>query len=147
MRIAVDFDGTIVEHQYPDIGKELLFAIETLKELQKQKHQVILWTYRSGQELEDALEFCRARGLEFYAANKNYPEEQWDPDVPRKIQADVYIDDRNLGGFPGWSEVWQMLNPLEDDPRKQIRKLPRTRRSLFKRLFKRNDNRNQQTMP
>ncbi len=137
MRIAVDFDGTIVEHQYPDIGKELLFAFETLKELQKQDHQLILWTYRSGKELEEAMEFCRERGVEFYAANKNYPEEQWDPDSPRKIQADVYIDDRNLGGFPGWSEVWQMLNPLEDDPKKQMKQLPKTGKSFFRRLFNR----------
>jgi len=137
MRIAVDFDGTIVEHQYPKIGKELLFAFETLKELQKQKHQLILWTYRSGKELEEAVEFCRERGIEFYAANKNYPEEQWDPDLPRKLQADVYIDDRNIGGFPGWSEVWQMLNPLEDDPKKQMKKLPKTRKGFFRRLFNR----------
>ena len=136
MRIAVDFDGTIVEHQYPDIGKELLFAFETLKELQKQGHQLILWTYRSGKELEEAVEFCRERGIEFYAVNKNYPEEQWDPDSPRKLQADIYIDDRNLGGFPGWSEVWQMLNPLEDDPKKQMKQLPKTRRNFFRRLFK-----------
>ena len=46
LRIAVDFDGTIVEHQYPAIGKELLFAFETLRQLQKQGHQLILWTYR-----------------------------------------------------------------------------------------------------
>ena len=57
MKIAVDFDGTIVEHKYPAIGKELLFAIETLKELQRQKHQLILWTYRSGKELDEAVDF------------------------------------------------------------------------------------------
>lgn len=138
MRIAVDFDGTIVEHRYPEIGREQLFAFETLKELQKQDHQLILWTYRSGEELEQALAFCRERGLEFYAANRNYPEEKWEEDVPRKIQADVYIDDRNLGGFPGWSEVWQILNPLEEDPDKQIRQLRKVRSGLLNRLFKRN---------
>ena len=73
MIIAIDFDGTIVEHNYPDIGKEMLFAFETMKELQKQRHQLILWTYRSGKELEEAVEFCRGRGVEFYAVNKSYP--------------------------------------------------------------------------
>jgi hypothetical protein len=139
MRIAIDFDGTIVEHMYPAIGKEMLFAFDTMKELQKQKHQLILWTYRSGKELEEAVEFCRENGVEFYAVNKNYPEEQWDGSASRKIQADVYIDDLNLGGFPGWSAVWQMLNPVDDDPEKQIRQLPKKRRNFFSRLFSGNN--------
>lgn len=110
MTIAVDFDGTIVEHRYPAIGKERTFAIHTLKMLQKQGHQLILWTYRSGSELDEAVEYCRSKGLEFYAVNKNYPEEEYDDSISRKIIADVYIDDRNVGGFPGWGEIWHMLN-------------------------------------
>jgi hydroxymethylpyrimidine pyrophosphatase-like HAD family hydrolase len=109
MKIAVDFDGTIVEHKYPAIGEELLFAIETLKELQKQQHQLILWTFRSGKELEEAVEYCRQRGIDFYAVNKNYPEEIYDESISHKINADVYIDDRNLGGFPGWSIAFEMI--------------------------------------
>ena len=54
LKIAIDFDGTIVEHKYPEIGKEILFAFETIKALQKQKHQLILWTFRSGRELDEA---------------------------------------------------------------------------------------------
>jgi hydroxymethylpyrimidine pyrophosphatase-like HAD family hydrolase len=118
IKIAVDFDGTIVEDGYPDIGKPMLFAFETLRELQKQKHQLILWTYRSGAELEAAVEFCRENGIEFYAVNNSYPEEIYDTGYSRKIHAHVFIDDRNLGGFPGWSKVWQMLNNgnnAEDD--------------------------------
>lgn len=109
--IAVDFDGTIVEHAYPKIGKPKLFAFETLKQLQKQGYRLILWTYRAGKELDEAVEFCRNNGIEFYAVNKNYPEEDFDSGISRKINADIYIDDRNLGGFPGWSEVWKILNP------------------------------------
>ena len=75
MIIAVDFDGTIVEQNYPKIGKEISFAIETLKMLQGKGHRLILWTYRAGRQLDDALEFCSSHGLEFYAVNKNYPEE------------------------------------------------------------------------
>lgn len=112
MKIAVDFDGTIVEHRYPQIGEEKLFAFETLKQLQKLGHLLILWSFRHGKELDEAVEFCRKRGLEFYAVNKSYPEEEFEPDaVSRKIDAEVFIDDRNVGGFPGWSEIWQMLNP------------------------------------
>jgi hydroxymethylpyrimidine pyrophosphatase-like HAD family hydrolase len=111
MIIAVDFDGTIVEHAYPAIGKELMFAFSTLKELQKQGHRLILWTYRAGKELDEAVEFCLQKGMVFYAVNKNYPEEKFDETISRKILADVYIDDRNIGGFLGWSEIWQILNP------------------------------------
>jgi hypothetical protein len=135
MRIAIDFDGTIVEHKYPEIGKELLFAFETMKELQKQNHLLILWTYRTGKQLDEAIEFCRKNGVEFYAINRNYPEEQWDGNASRKIQADVYIDDLNLGGFPGWSVVWQMLNPIDEDTEKQVRQLTK-RREFFRRLFR-----------
>ncbi len=111
LKIAVDFDGTIVEHRYPDIGKEIMFAIETLIQLQKVGYQLILWTYRSSKELDEAVEFCRGRGLEFYAVNKNYPEEVFDESISRKVLADYYIDDRNLGGLPEWGVIWQMLDP------------------------------------
>ncbi|NJO88922.1 MAG: hydrolase [Chloroflexia bacterium] len=111
MKIAVDFDGTIVEHRYPKIGKPMPFAIETLIELQKQGYELILWTYRAGKFLDEAVEFCRERGLEFYAVNKNSPDETLDETtISRKIYADLYIDDRNIGGFPGWSYIWKLLN-------------------------------------
>lgn len=113
LKIAVDFDGTIVEHKYPEIGEVRLFAFETLKALQKKGFSLILWTFRTGTELEEAVEFCRQHDVEFYAVNKNYPEEEFDETVSRKIDADIYIDDKNLGGFPGWSKVWEILVPDE----------------------------------
>ena len=131
MKIAVDFDGTIVEHEYPRIGKDKLFAFETLKALQDQNHQLVLWTYRTGKELDDAVEYCRSKGIEFYAVNKNYPEEIEDEYTPRKIDADIYIDDRNVGGFPGWSNIWQMINPGQDDPKKELKNLPTPGKKRF----------------
>jgi hydroxymethylpyrimidine pyrophosphatase-like HAD family hydrolase len=119
MIIAVDFDGTIVEHRYPAIGKEILFAIDTIKELQKRKHQVILWTYRAGKELDEAVDFCAKRGIEFYAVNKNYPEERFDETISRKINADLYIDDRNFGGLPGWGEIFQVICAEEGSSKKK----------------------------
>lgn len=113
MIIAVDFDGTIVEHRFPDIGRVRPFAFETLLELQKKKHKLILWTHRSGRQLEEAVAFCRENGLTFYAINKNYPEEKWFEHDSRKIVADLYIDDRNLGGIPSWGEIYQMICPEE----------------------------------
>ncbi|PID91063.1 MAG: hydrolase [Bacteroidetes bacterium] len=134
MKIAVDFDGTIVEHKYPEIGKELLFAFDTLKALQKKNHQLILWTFRAGKELEEAVEFCRRNGVEFYAVNKSYPEEEFDGhSVSRKIDADVFIDDRNIGGMYGWGEIYQMLHPNEDEAGKDLNKMP-GKRSFFGRI-------------
>src|SRR5450759_1627886 len=136
IKIAVDFDGTIVEHEYPEIGKEKLFAFQTLKELNKMGVRLILWTFRTGKELEDAVEFCRKNGVEFYAVNKNYPEEIFDETVSQKINADIYIDDKNIGGFPGWSEVWQMLNPFELQQKEAEKRIASARKNIFKRLFR-----------
>ncbi len=111
MIIAVDFDGTIVTHEYPRIGKDIPFAIDTLKKLQSEHFlRLILWTVREGKELEDAVEYCRARGLEFYAVNSNYPEEKPEHNEPRKLKVDLFIDDRNLGGLPDWGVIYQMLS-------------------------------------
>jgi hypothetical protein len=138
IKIAVDFDGTIVEHEFPQIGKEKLFAFQTLKELDKMGARLILWTFRSGKELDEAVEYCRKNGIEFYAVNKNYPEEIFDETVSRKIDADIYIDDKNIGGFPGWSEVWQIINPFELHEQQVEKNIASARRNIFKRLFARN---------
>ncbi len=143
IKIAVDFDGTIVEHEYPKIGKEKLFAFRTLKELEKQGASLILWTFRTGKELEEAVEYCRNNGIEFYAVNRNYPEEVMDETVSRKINADIYIDDKNLGGFPGWSEVWQALNPYELQEKLAEKRISGNRKNLFKRLFGRKSKNNE----
>jgi hydroxymethylpyrimidine pyrophosphatase-like HAD family hydrolase len=113
MIIAVDFDGTIVENRYPKIGKEISFAIETLKALNKRGHQLILWSVRSGKQLEEAVAFCEERGVEFYAVNKSYPEEVYDETLSRKINADIFIDDRNVGGMLSWGAIYQMICPEE----------------------------------
>ncbi|MDR1120075.1 MAG: hypothetical protein LBM08_04080 [Dysgonamonadaceae bacterium] len=109
MIIAVDFDGTIVEHEYPKMGKEIPFAIDSLKKLQEEdQHMLILWTVRDGELLEEAVQFCEKRGLKFYAVNKNYPEED-SSTASRKINADLYLDDRGLGGLPDWGMIYKMI--------------------------------------
>lgn len=111
MIIAIDFDGTIVEHKYPEIGREIPFAIETLKRLQADHHKLILWSVREGRLLDEAVEFCRERGLEFYAINRDYPEEEKEKNshFSRKLKADLFIDDRNLGGLPDWGTIYNMV--------------------------------------
>ena len=112
MTIAVDFDGTIVKHRYPDIGEEIPFAVDTLKALQQRHHKLILWSVREGELLDEAVEWCRKRGLEFYAINRDYPEETTDntPHFSRKLKVDVFIDDRNLGGLPDWGTIFDMID-------------------------------------
>ena len=112
MVIAVDFDGTIVTHRYPDIGDEIPFATETLKLLIKEHHKLILWSVREGKLLQDAIDWCRERGVEFYAVNKDYPEEkvEYNNHFSRKIKADLFIDDRNIGGLPDWGQIYQMIH-------------------------------------
>lgn len=111
MTIAVDFDGTIVEHDYPRIGKPIPFAIETLLELQKDRHILILWTVRDGDLLQEAIDYCAKRGLHFYAANKNHPEE--DPTrASRKLGVDLFIDDRNVGGMPEWGVIYRAITSM-----------------------------------
>ncbi|TVZ57744.1 hypothetical protein NA63_0231 [Flavobacteriaceae bacterium MAR_2010_105] len=107
--IAIDFDGTIVDDAYPKIGKPRIFAFETLKRLQNDGHRLILWTYRSGSKLDEAVAFCENNGIQFYAVNKSYPEEDFDTNKSRKIYADLFIDDRNIGGVLGWGEIYQMI--------------------------------------
>lgn len=111
--IAVDFDGTIVDHEYPRIGKEKLFAFSTLKKLHEHGHKLILWTYRAGPLLEEAVNYCRDNGVEFYAVNESYPGEELDKKTSRKINADLFIDDRNVGGFVGWDKIWSLVSGEE----------------------------------
>lgn len=109
LKIAVDFDGTIVKDAYPKIGKPLIFAFDTLKRFQEKGHRLILWTYRSGKPLDEAVNFCESNGVKFYAVNKSFPEEILDPKQSRKIDADVFIDDRNIGGMKSWGEIYQEI--------------------------------------
>ena len=143
MIIAVDFDGTIVEHRDPAIGRELPCAIEPLQKLAKEGHRLILWTVREGRLLEEAVQFCRERGLEFYAVNRDYPEEEKNKNnhFSRKLKADVWIDDRNVGGLPDWGTIYEMIhnNLTYEDIMNQYheeQENPLPKKGLFARLFR-----------
>ncbi|MCH4182387.1 MAG: hypothetical protein LKF48_04360 [Prevotella sp.] len=112
MTIAVDFDGTIVEHRYPEIGQEIPFATETLRMLIKEHHRLILWSVREGKLLQDAIDWCRERGVEFWAVNRDYPEENGtinNNHFSRKLKVDLFIDDRQVGGLPDWGEIYKII--------------------------------------
>ena len=94
---AVDFDGTLCEENYPNIGKPHLDRIKYLIRLQKEGNKLVLWTCRCGEYLNEAVEWCKNHGLTFDAINENLPEriEQYGGDC-RKLSADYYIDDKNI---------------------------------------------------
>jgi len=108
MIIAIDFDGTICETiGWPDIGQPVPYAVETIKELYAQGHVLVLWTLREDQHLDSALECLERLGVRecFRYVNENIPEaiQKYDSD-PRKIGAEIFIDDRSLG-WSGWIPV------------------------------------------
>lgn len=100
--IAVDFDGTLAQHRFPDIGEEVPWAFYWLKRLAGHGVKFILWTMRSdGQEvgnvLTEAVEFCRQRGIEFFGVNENPEQKEWTSSP--KAYANIYVDD-NAAGTP-----------------------------------------------
>ena len=137
--IAVDFDGTNVTHEYPKIGTEIPFAIETLKMLIRDHHRLILWSVREGQLLQEAVDWCKERGVEFWAVNKDYPEERFENNnhFSRKLKADYFIDDRNIGGLPDWGVIYQMIHNhwTYDEYLEQLNNEKRATPTLFQRLF------------
>lgn len=132
--LAIDFDGTIVDNKYPEIGKPKLYAFETLKKLQKKGFILILWTYRDGESLKEAVKFCKKNGIEFYAVNKSYPEEVYTDEISRKINADIFIDDRNIGGFLGWGQIYRELLGVDDE----LQRLKEKKKGFFQSIFKKN---------
>lgn len=139
MRIAVDFDGTIVENQYPAIGVEKPFAVRTLKQLAAEGDEIILWTARSGQLLQDAVDWCESRGLTLSAVNSNYHKcvnHQNGFKGSRKIYADIFIDDRIIGGFPGWTNVYIKISRIKKSIDKEFSKHEQGRRlNVIERLL------------
>lgn len=97
MIIAVDFDGTLCENKFPAIGEAYCNRISMLKHFKNAGCKIILWTCRNGDFLDQAVDWCRLRGIEFDAVNENLPEiiEKWGGET-RKVFADIYIDDKNL---------------------------------------------------
>lgn len=92
--IAIDFDNTLVNDLYPEIGLTLN-AESVLQELVENGHKLILWTLRSGKYLEDSVNWCKKKGIELYGVNEN-PDFEHDGNS-RKIFFDLVIDDKSPG--------------------------------------------------
>jgi hypothetical protein len=117
MIIALDFDGTVVTHEYPYVGDDI-GAVPVLKELIAAGHQLILFTMRIGKLLDDALAWFERNGIELYAVNENPEQKSWTSSA--KVHANIYIDDCALGcpirfedgvrrPFVDWQKVREIL--------------------------------------
>ena len=118
--ICIDFDGTLVEHDFPNIGKPMPLAFETLRAMKREGYLLILYTCREDdcgkrKYLTEAVEFCRAHGVEFDGVNATPIEHDFrEKGSRRKPYANLYIDDCSYGGLPSWGEIADMLHiPLE----------------------------------
>lgn len=92
--VAVDFDGTVVTHEYPVIGDDI-GAVPVLKELVAAGNNLILWTMRSGATLEEAVNWFRLRGIPLWGINENPTQSSWTSS--HKAYANIYIDDAGIG--------------------------------------------------
>lgn len=115
MIIAVDFDGTLVRHDFPRIGAEAPNAFKVLRKLQEGGHKLILLTMRSEKYLQEAVDFCAERGVRFWAVNNNPEQGSWTSSP--KVYAQLYIDDMALGvplsdGVVDWAEVDILLKDI-----------------------------------
>jgi len=106
MIIAVDFDGTVVEHQYPAIGPLKEGAKETLLAFRKAGHKIAIWTCRAGKEEQDVRRFLVDNGLPFDSINTAVPGTDLGT---RKIYADVYIDDKAIRYEDNWKEIRRLI--------------------------------------
>jgi hypothetical protein len=111
MILAIDFDGTICRGKFPNIDGLQPYAKEVINRLYKSGHYIIINTCRSGDQLTEAVNWMLQQGIPFNRVNDNHPDQSaLYNNNSRKVNADVYIDDRNLGGFPGWLLAEEMIN-------------------------------------
>ena len=108
MIIAVDFDGTLCTHRYPNIGEEIAHSIAWIRRQQAKGTKLILWTCREGYQLTEAIAWCKTRGITFDAVNENVSSMKNKDHAIRKPYADIYFDDRNI-----------TLSEVQEDEQKQ----------------------------
>lgn len=117
MIIAIDFDGTICRSEFPTITGVMPYAKEVINRLHADGHYIIIWTCRTEKNLLDAVNWLLAEGIEFDRVNDEATatEDIYGKRMQGKIYADLYVDDKNLGGFPGWKKALEIIGSPFDD--------------------------------
>jgi len=114
MIISIDFDGTISRGKFPAIDGLQPYAADVINRLHQQGHYLIINTCRSGDQCLEAVNYLLQKGIPFHRVNDNHPDQTaLYNNNSRKIYAHVYIDDKNLGGFPGWLQTEEIINQME----------------------------------
>ena len=108
--LSIDFDGTICTHTYPECGTLIDGAKEVINKLYDEGFGIIIWTCRMDKPAESAKQFLLDNGVKYHKFNEHmdYLIEHYGNNT-RKIFADIYIDDKNLGGLPSWDEIYKIL--------------------------------------
>lgn len=122
MVIAVDFDGVLNARAYPEVGATVAGAVEGMQLLRMMGHTLIIWTCREGQDQTNAVNWLLRKGIPFDGINCNTRENiEHHSNDSRKVFADLYVDDRQVGGFPGWDAVVAWVKKLEQEELRNIR--------------------------
>ena len=111
MIVAVDFDGTLHDGEYPQIGEIMPGAAKAMQALHDDGHTIIIWSCRAGDRLNEMLDWLDAEEIPYDYVNEHASEviETFHSDS-RKVYADVYIDDHNIGGLPSWHRIYRMIS-------------------------------------
>ncbi|MCE8190758.1 hypothetical protein CBG53_03125 [Porphyromonas gingivalis] len=117
MIIAIDFDGTLFQNTYPSVGEVMPGAVSAMQTLRQRGHYLIIWTCRYGEYLTDAVNALLEHGIPFDRINDHNPENirQYGGEAGKKVYAHLYIDDKNLGGFPGWEVALKEISRVEEE--------------------------------
>lgn len=114
MIIAIDFDGTICRGKFPIIDGQMPYAKEVINRLHDNGHYLTIWTCRTGDNLLKAINWLLEQGIKFNCVNDHNPDNiaKYGDLGGKKVYAHVYIDDKNLGGFPGWLEAEKEISRM-----------------------------------
>lgn len=119
MIIAVDFDGTLHLGKWPAIGLQMPYAVEKMKQLKADGHYIIINTARDGDRLIEAVNWMLERGIPFDRVNDNHPmNTELYGSNSRKVYAHVYVDDKQVGGLPPWTEIYDWITEREAEYRR-----------------------------
>lgn len=115
MILSIDFDGTICRDEYPSIGCPQPYAVDTLQTLAADGHYLIINSCREGARLTEAINWLLEHDIPFHRVNDNHPDATANyGSNSRKVFADIYIDDRNAGGFPGWLIAYEQIKEKQE---------------------------------